>query len=254
MAKIAVFDSGLGSLSIIREIQKICKAEIIYFGDQKNFPYGEKSKSELKIIIENSIKLIKNKFKPDLIVVGSNTPTIMLNIESDNIIGVQPPIKEAEKLSKTKKIAILGTRATVKSNDLSKFIKNCYLNPKTRIHKINASLLIELVESGKFLTNEDFCRKEIVKILKKKFVEKRIDTVTLSSTHLSFLKLILEEEFPKIKFIDPGYLVAKRVNKITKNISIKQNTLKIFCSGDIKKFQKNLMQLGIKNKVNFLSI
>ena len=253
MAKIVVFDSGLGSLSIIREIQKICKAEIIYFGDQKNFPYGEKSKSELKEIIENSIEKIKDKFKPDLIVVGSNTPTIMLNIENNNIIGVKPPIKEAEKISKTKNIAILGTRTAVESNDLSKFIKKCNLDPKTRIHKINGSVLVELVEAGIFPANEDFCKKKIIKIVKKKFIKEKIDTVTLSSTHLSFLKVILEEQFPEINFIDPGYLVAKKINKKIKNIPTNQNRLKIFCSGDIKKFQNKLMQLGIKNKVNFLS-
>ena len=52
MARVAVFDSGLGSLSIIKEIQKISKTEIIYFGDQENFPYGEKSKKKLEKIIK----------------------------------------------------------------------------------------------------------------------------------------------------------------------------------------------------------
>ena len=58
MAKIVVFDSGLGSLSIIHAIQKISKAEIIYFADQKNYPYGHKSHAQLYSIIKKSIKLL----------------------------------------------------------------------------------------------------------------------------------------------------------------------------------------------------
>ena len=56
--KIAVFDSGFGSLSIIRKIQKIFKGELIYFAYQKNFPYGVKSNPELENIIKETIVLL----------------------------------------------------------------------------------------------------------------------------------------------------------------------------------------------------
>ncbi len=59
MVKIAVFDSGLGSLSIIKEIQKITKSEIIYFADQKNYPYGKKSQAQLRTVIQKTIKLLE---------------------------------------------------------------------------------------------------------------------------------------------------------------------------------------------------
>ena len=254
MAKIAVFDSGLGSLSIIKEIQKMAKVEIIYFGDQENFPYGEKSKSDLRKIIVNSIKKIKENFAPDLIVIGSNTPTILLDIERENIIGVRPPLNEAQKFSKTKNIGILGTKSTIQSKELSKFIIDSKLNQKIKIYKINGSSLVELVESGTFLTNKLLCKKIIKKTLETELVGKNIDIITLSSTHLPFLKLMLENEFPEITFIDPANFVAKKVYKKIKNNQLKQNKLKIFCSGDMKKFEKNLRKLGIKNKVNFLSI
>ena len=60
MVKIAVFDSGLGSLSIIQAIQKLSKTEIIYFADQQNYPYGKKSHAQLRKIIQKSIKLLQN--------------------------------------------------------------------------------------------------------------------------------------------------------------------------------------------------
>jgi len=78
MAKIVIFDSGFGSLSVIRAIQKSTKSEIIYFADQINFPYGKKTKSQLFSIVTQTIDLLKNKFNPEFIVVGSNTPTLLL--------------------------------------------------------------------------------------------------------------------------------------------------------------------------------
>ncbi len=254
MTRIAIFDSGLGSLSIIKEIRKISKVEIIYFGDQKNFPYGEKSKTELKKIITKSIKKIKEEFSPDLIVIGSNTPTIMLDIEDPNIIGVRPPLKDAEKITRTKNIAILGTKSTIDSKELLKFIKNSNLDKKIKIHKINGSGLVELVESGKFLTDKLFCKNLIKKNLQDIITDKKIDVITLSSTHLPFLKNMLDSQFPDVMFVDPANSIAKKIHRKIKKNQNKQNKLKIFTSGNTEKFQKNLYKLGIKNKVNFLSI
>ncbi len=80
MAKIIVFDSGFGSLSIIRPIQQAVKSDIVYFADQKNFPYGKKSKSQLTKIITKTVSMLEEKFKPDLIVIGSNTPSLLVEI------------------------------------------------------------------------------------------------------------------------------------------------------------------------------
>ena len=77
LVKIVVFDSGLGSLSIIKEIQKIVKTDIVYFADQKNYPYGTKSQAQLAIIIKKTINLLKEKFVPDIIVVASNTTSLI---------------------------------------------------------------------------------------------------------------------------------------------------------------------------------
>nr|AIF23204.1 glutamate racemase (murI) [uncultured marine thaumarchaeote SAT1000_13_B06] len=80
MAKIIVFDSGFGSLSIIQPIQKAIKSNIIYFADQKNFPYGKKSKAQLTKIITKTLNFLDEKFQPDLIVIGSNTPSLLVQI------------------------------------------------------------------------------------------------------------------------------------------------------------------------------
>jgi len=254
MAKIAVFDSGLGSLAIIQAIQKLSKAEIIYFADHQNYPYGKKSHAQLRTIMKKSIKLLQQRFSPDIIVVASNTPSLMLNLSTRKIIDVKPPLKYAQKISKSKQISILATESTIKSKGLTEYIKKNSFPKSFRIFKINSSNLVELVESGKFLTDKKYCKKIIKKTLQPILSQHSIDTAILSSTHLPFLKSLLEKEYPCIQFIDPGNIVAQKVYTKIKNKQSKRNSLKIFTSGDVKRFQKILNRLGIKNKVSFLSI
>ena len=211
MVKIVVFDSGFGSLSIIKQIRKKMKAEIIYFADQKNFPYGMKTITQLKEIIDKTIVFLKNNFKPDLIIVGSNTPSILLDgYQSSKIIGVYPPLQEASKKTKSRTIAILTTHNVVSSKSLAKLIRN-NISKKIKVLKIDASSLIDLVESGKFIYQKQYTENKIKTILLKQFLENQVDVVTLSSTHLPFLIPYLHKLFPKIQFLDPAESIVKKM-------------------------------------------
>ena len=253
LAKIAVFDSGLGSLSIIKEIQKNMKADIVYFADQKNYPYGTKSQAQIASIIKKTINMLEEKFTPDIIVVASNTPSLMLNLQTRKIVDVKPPLKLAQKKSKSKKIGILATKSSVRSKGLVNYIKENNIPKTYKIFKINGSNLVDLVESGKFLNRKNYCKKIIKKSLDDYIITEKIDTITLSSTHLLFLKTLLEKEFPQVEFIDPGSLVAKKIFLKIKNKQSKRNSLKIFTSGNIINFKNKLNKIGIKNKINYLS-
>lgn len=248
MSRILVFDSGLGSLSVIRSIQKKINAEVIYFADQDNYPYGTKSTSQLDKIIKSTISKLQEKFDPDIIVVGSNTPSLLLDIEKKNkIIGIYPPLKEAVSKTKTGKIGILATKSVVKSESLDEYIKK-NVSSKIQIIKINASPLVDLVESGKFLTKTQVSKNIIKKILIP-HIEKNIDVFTLSSTHLPFLLPILKELFPGVLFLDPADSVAQYISNML-NSKKSKNSLKIYASGNTEKFHHKLIKLGIKNKVN----
>ena len=253
MVKIAVFDSGLGSLSIIKAIQKISKSEIIYFADQQNFPYGNKSQAQLSKIIQKSIKILQEKFSPDIIVVASNTPSLMLDVTTKKIIDVKPPLKDVKRISKTKQIGILSTKSAINSKGLTQYIKQNNFPKNFKIFKINGSELVELVESGKFISNKKYCQKIIKKNLDKIISQKDIDTITLSSTHLPFLKSLLKKQYPKINFIDPANVIAEKVFLKIKNKQSKRNSLKIFASENVKTFQIKLNKIGISNKIIFLS-
>jgi len=253
--KIAVFDSGFGSLSIIREIQKKFKGELIYFADQKNFPYGVKSKIELENIIKETIVLLEKKFSPELIVMASNTPTLLLNFSriSPKIVGVYPPLNDAVKISRTRNVAILGTKTIIQSENITKFIENCKVPNDIMIHKIDCSLLVELVESGKFLTDEEYCKNIIKEVLEDIFLDNLIDVATLSSTHLPFLEPFLRSIFKNVKFLDPAKNISNVLKDFVEDNDLQQNVLRIFTYGDVKLFKKNLQMMGIDDEVNFLT-
>ena len=255
--KIAVFDSGFGSLSIIREIQKKFKGELIYFADQKNFPYGVKSKIELENIIKETTVLLEKKFSPELIVMASNTPTLLLNFSriSPKIVGVYPPLNDAVKISRTRNVAILGTRSVIQSKfSLDRFIEKCNVPNDIVIHKIDCSLLVELVESGKFLTDEEYCKNIIKEVLEDIFLDNLVDVATLSSTHLPFLEPFLRSIFKNVKFLDPAKNISNILKDFAEDNDLQQNILRIFTSGDVKLFKKNLQMMGIDDEVNFLTI
>jgi len=253
--KIVVFDSGFGSLSVIREIRKIFKGELIYFADQKNFPYGVKSKIELENIIKETTVLLEKKFSPELIVMASNTPTLLLNFSriSPKIVGVYPPLNDAVKISRTRNVAILGTKTIIQSENITKFIENCKVPNDIVVHKIDCSLLVELVESGKFLSDEEYCKNIIKKVLEDIFLDNLVDVATLSSTHLPLLEPFLRSIFKNVKFLDPAKNISNVLKDFVEDNDLQQNVLRIFTSGDVNLFKKNLQMMGINNDVSFLT-
>ena len=102
---IVVFDSGIGSISVIREIKRELPNEnLIYFADKANFPYGKKSQIDLFKIVHNTIKYLE-RFHPKLIIIASNTPSIQVvdkirSLTNIPLMGVKPPIKKAIKITK----------------------------------------------------------------------------------------------------------------------------------------------------------
>ena len=246
--KIVVFDSGLGSLSVIKAIQKKTKSDIIYLADKKNFPYGKKTKLQLYKIITSTIKKISEKFDPDVIILASNTPSLLFRekLPSD-IITVLPPL---EKIQKASNVAILTTEIVAKSKELNNYIEQ-FTNSKD-ILKINCSELIELVESGKFLTHQRDCVKTILKVLKDEFKENEIKIASLSSTHLPFLLPFLKKYFKEVEFLDPANDIAIKISKMEGPKSTR-NSLSIYTTKSPKALQRNLKSMGISNKVNLFS-
>ena len=252
---IAVFDSGLGSLSVVRELRKIIPSEnILYFADKKNFPYGNKTKSELKSIILKSIKFLE-KYQPKLIVMASNTPSVQIYDEIKNdfstaIISTKLPLDKTINLSRKKHIAIMASKGTLDSKEFNYLIKK-EIPQQIFVDKVDSSEIINLVESGSFLFDQKFTYDKIREIIDSN-IDNTIDVIALGSTHLPFVKNYIEAILPSIKFINSSAEVAKDVKnylKYTGDLDKNKNTkgkLEILVSADKKNFQSILRYMGIK--------
>ncbi|RIL47546.1 MULTISPECIES: aspartate/glutamate racemase family protein [unclassified Mammaliicoccus] len=216
---IAVFDAGLGSYSIVELLRKEFPAQdLIYLADRNQFPYGSKSKSELKEVIKTTIHYLE-KWKPSAIIIASNAPTITVLDEikhefETKVIGVYPPVKEAIEKSSSKQIGILGAQSLVESEEIDEYIQG--ESSESNVYKFNASLLIELVESGKFISD-----KYRTLMTVKQFIDnilenhEEIDVFTLSSTHLPWLYSYFKELYPHIMFINPAHTIVEKVQQNT---------------------------------------
>jgi glutamate racemase len=172
---------------------------------------------------------------------------------SRKLAGIYPPLSDAVKISRTRNIAILGTRSIIQSESVTEFIEKCDVPNDIVIHKIDCSSLIELVESGKFLTDKEYCKNVIKEILEDVFLDNLIDVATLSSTHLPFLEPFLRSIFKNVKFLDPAKNIGNILKDFVEDNDSQQNVLRIFTSGDVNLFKKNLQMMGIDDEVSFLS-
>jgi glutamate racemase len=254
---IAVFDSGVGSFSIIRELKKqIPQEDLLYFADRLHFPYGNKSHHELYEIILSSIKFLEN-YKPKLVIVASMTPSIQVleqvrkNVNC-RMIGVMPPIRLAARLSKRKHIGIMATQRTIFSQELDALLRK-EVAEDVRITKFNASPIIELIENGVYILDERKTFDAISHILMDKLEKKHIDVMILCSTHLPLVSNYFNSLFPLVKFVDPCHAVAKEVKKfLGHNRMLRRGgigRLQVIASGGKDQFEQTVRLMGITESV-----
>lgn len=254
---VAVFDSGIGSLSIIRELKReIPSEDLLYFADKAHFPYGTKSHPQLREIIVNTINYLK-RYKPKMIVVASNTPSVQVLDEVRKmvtdvpIIGVRPPLKEAAKLTKKKHIGIMATEGTIRSKELEIQIRR-EVPQHILVSKFNASPIIELIEQGVHLNDERRTFDVVSRVLGDG-VDEKLDVITLSSTHLPFVKTYLNALLPTVRFVDPAQIVAKDVRKFLKfnRMAKKSGTgrLQVLVSDGKREFERTVRAMGIREPV-----
>ena len=253
---VAVFDSGIGSLSIIRELRREVPAEdLLYFADRAHFPYGGKSHGELRGIIVNTINYLA-RYKPKLVVLASNTPTVQVLDEVRRlvevpVIGVRPPLKEAARLTKKKHIGIMATAGIIRSKELENQLRR-EVPQHIMVTKFDASPIIELIEHGVHLENERRTFDVISRVLGDN-VDEKIDVITLSSTHLPFVKKYLAALLPTVRFVDPAQSVARDVRKFLAFYRMTKKSgngrLQILVSDGKREFEKSVRAMGVREPV-----
>jgi len=252
---IAVFDSGIGSLSVIQLLQKELPNEsIVYLADRAHYPYGKKTPAQLKSIIIQTLKYLES-FDPKVIIVASITPSMQVLRECKlhttiPTFGVYLNMEEAVTMSKTKFIALMATEGTIRSEVLDDYIKPFII--VARMIKVNASPIIDLVESGKFLENDNYVKEVIAKNTAGIKSNPKIDVIILGSTHLSMLKEHIASVYPKVQFVDPAISTVKQVKTYLNYQDItaqKKEAMKILVSKNKEQFEKIVRSLGIKENI-----
>lgn len=255
---IAVFDSGLGSLSVIKQLRKLLPTEnLMYLADEQHFPYGNKTRQELLTIIFDNMRYLE-RYKPKVIVIASITPSVQILDEvrrssKIGIVGTIPPLKTACKLTKKKHIGILATAATIKSKELGDLIRS-QVPQNILVTRFDASEIIGLVENGEYITNERRTFDAISKAIEyREDFESYIDVMILGSTHLPFVWNYLASLLPTIKLIDPVKLLANDVRKYlsTNHMAKKKGVgrTEILITSNKSRFEGIIRKLGIRDPV-----
>ena len=243
---IGIFDSGLGGLTILKEVRKVMpKENIIYFGDSAHVPYGSKSKETVCQFSLDIAKFLESK-KVKLILVACNTAsalalsTLQKHI-SVPILGVITPGARAATKEKNKNIFVIGTSATVKSGAYEQEIKK--INKQTKVKQLACPLFVPLIEEG--LASDKITKLAIEKYLKS---VKTVGSCTLilGCTHYPVIKNHIAKFLPKAILVDS----AKEITKEAKILLEKENLLNKTGKGKIELFvsdsPKNFTELAKK--------
>ena len=225
---IGVFDSGVGGLTVAREIMRQLPNETIYyFGDVKNCPYGDKTKEEIIRYTDRAVKFLIDK-GVKMIVLACNTATAAaLDYLQDKydipIIGVvQPGARRAIQATENNKVLVLGTKFTANSKVYDIEIEN--INSDILVFDKACPAFVPFIESEGNLDKE--ATKNILKESLNNTRKLGIDTVVLGCTHYPILKKDIEEYYGKtIKVISSGREAAREVSTVLGYAKLHQKKL-----------------------------
>lgn len=212
---LGVFDSGVGGLTVLREIRKRCPhLDYLYLADSSHFPYGEKSEATLKNLVELNCRALKER-GADAIVIACNTAssvfTAALSSDLPTFTVIDPAVDEAISVTKTGHIGLIATRATVrgKAYERSLFQRRSNL---TFIPQA-CPLLVPLVE-------EDMMETQITELTLKRylriFIEQKTDTLILGCTHFPFLRDQIQSILGNsVSLVDSARPLAEEIARLT---------------------------------------
>ncbi len=219
---IGIFDSGIGGLTVYKQLRKnLPNEKLIYFGDTARIPYGTKSKQLIEqFALEDSLFL--KHFAVKAIVVACNTASslaidyLKANIDIPVIGVVEPGALAAIKATKNKKVGIIGTSATIRSQAYEKVI--CRNITDIDCYSKDCPLLVPLVEEGWLDTKVTY---DILHIYLDDILRKEIDVLVLGCTHYPLLKDSLSKVAGEnVRLIDSGAETAHFVKETLANLNL----------------------------------
>ncbi len=214
-APVAVFDSGVGGISVLKELTALLPRENFwYFGDSANAPYGTKSIEEIRSLTCRSIRrMIEGGAKA--VVIACNTATSaaaeILREEYTHlpIIGIEPALKPAAMSHEHSRVLVMATPATLKLKKFNDLMHHYEDRAQTFI--LPCPRLVELIELGELESPEMY---EYLRGLLADFIEHPVDSVVLGCTHFPFAKKALRDILgDHVQFFDGGAGTARQLKR-----------------------------------------
>ena len=215
-APVGVFDSGVGGLTVVREIMRqIPNEKIIYFGDTARVPYGSKSKETVTRFSRQIVHFLQTHHVKT-IVVACNTVSAYALEELEKeidipIIGVvKPGARVASEVTRNGKIGVIATPATISSHIYNQYIEE--INPKVTIYEKACPLFVPLVEEGLWI---DPVTDEIARRYLTELIDLDIDTLILGCTHYPLIRSTLGRIMGgKVTLVNPAYETAIQLRSL----------------------------------------
>lgn len=225
-APIGVFDSGVGGLTVFREIMRqIPNEKIIYFGDTARVPYGTKSQETVTRYSEQIVRFLRS-FGVKTIVVACNTAsayaleTLEKNSEIPIIGVVKPGAKTAASVTKNGRIGVIATEATINSQIYTDYIKE--LNKDVTIYGKACPLFVPLVEEGLL---EDPVTDEIARRYLTELIDIDIDSLILGCTHYPLIRSTLGRIMgDNVTLVNPAFETAVELKKMLSDLDMLNDT------------------------------
>lgn len=215
-APIGVFDSGIGGLTVVREIMRqIPNEKIVYFGDTARVPYGSKSKETVTKFSEQIVRFLQTHDVKTIVVACNTASAYALDKLEEKIdipiIGVvKPGAKVAAETTRNGRIGVIATEATVGSKIYSKYIQQ--LNPNVTMWGKACPLFVPLVEEGLL---QDPVTDEIAKRYLSELIDLDIDTLILGCTHYPLIRSTIGRIMgEKVTLVNPAYETAKELREL----------------------------------------
>lgn len=209
-APIGVFDSGVGGLTVAREIMRqIPNERIVYFGDTARVPYGSKSKDNIIKFSRQIIRFLQTE-NVKAIVIACNTASALALDEMQQefdlpILGVvKPGAKVAVETTANKRIGLIGTEANIRSGVYTRYIKS--LDDEAKVFEKACPLFVPLVEEGWL---HDDITLQVASCYLEELKEKDIDTLIMGCTHYPLIRSTIRKVMgDKVNLVNPAYETA----------------------------------------------
>ena len=250
---IGIFDSGIGGLSVLKEVRKLLPSEqLIYFADSIHLPYGDRAIDEIYTFSEAIIEFLMVQ-DCKVIVIACNTASaaaihpLRIKYPTFQFIGMEPAIKPAAENTQTGKVGVLATVATFQGQ-LFKSVIERFAKDVEVITQPCAGL-VQQIEAGKFESQET---EEMLRNWLKPMMEAGIDRLVLGCTHYPFVeKTIRKIVGPYIQIIDPAPAVAMQLKRVLEqsaglNTDAIAGNIECYTTGDVNQFlQMSSMLISI---------